>query len=36
MSDPYRIVYYRIQETTRAVHIVAIRHGARSRPRRFD
>jgi plasmid stabilization system protein ParE len=30
--DPY-IIFYRIQEKTRSVHIVAIRHGARRRPR---
>ena len=32
--DPY-IIFYRIQENTRSVHIVAIRHGARRRPRKL-
>src|SRR5437764_14669266 len=30
------IVYYRIDEPTRAVFIVEVRHGARRQPRRFQ
>jgi addiction module RelE/StbE family toxin len=31
---PY-LIYYRILEATRIVRVLAIRHGARQRPRRF-
>ncbi|HSI34318.1 MAG: type II toxin-antitoxin system RelE/ParE family toxin [Phycisphaerae bacterium] len=35
MASPPFIVYYRVSDGEKAVHVIAVRHGARRQPKRF-